>query len=83
VAVTNELAAAKRKEAGAVKSPQKFHIVSELSGCDGWVSTMVGNICSIPFGCGEEVAKFGGVVKGSGCGVATVFSCIYFEVGVY
>jgi hypothetical protein len=48
-----------------VIAPHKFHFVRELSGCDGCVSTMVGNICSISFGCGEEVVTFGGVVKGS------------------
>jgi hypothetical protein len=44
---------------------------------------MVGKICSISFGCGEEVAMFGGVVKGSDGGGETVFSCTYFEVGAY
>jgi hypothetical protein len=39
---------------------------------------MVGKKFSISFGCGEEVAMFGGVVKGSNGGGETVFSCIYF-----
>jgi hypothetical protein len=45
------------------------------------MSTMVGEICSISFGCGEGIAMFGGVVKGSDGGCETVFSCIDFEVG--
>jgi hypothetical protein len=75
VAVATELAApwwafdsfAPREEAGVVNAPHKLYFVYELSGCDGWVSTMVGKICSISFGCVEEVAMFGGVVKGSDC----------------
>jgi hypothetical protein len=89
VAVANELAAywefesfVPREEAGVVNAPHKSHFVCELSGCDGCVSTMVGRIFTISFGCGEKVAMFGGVVKGSDGGGETVFSCIYFEVGV-
>jgi hypothetical protein len=72
-----------REEQGVVYAPHKLHFVCELSGCDGWVSTMVDKICYISFGSGEEVAMFGGVVKGSYGGGETVFLCIYFEVGVY
>jgi hypothetical protein len=72
-----------REEAGGVNTPHEFHVVCELIGCDEWVSTMVGQICTISFGCGEEVAMFGGVVKGGDGEGETVLSCIYFEVGVY
>jgi hypothetical protein len=43
---------------------------------------MVGKICSISFGCGEDFVMFDGVVKGSYCGSETIFLCIGFEVGV-
>jgi hypothetical protein len=72
------------KEAGVVNAPHKFHFVCKLSGCDGWVSTMVGKICTtISFGCIEEVAMFGGVVKGSNDGGHAVFTCICFDVDIY
>jgi hypothetical protein len=41
---------------------------------------MEGKMCSISFGCGEEVAMFGGVVKGSGGGGERLFSCIFLRV---
>jgi hypothetical protein len=44
---------------------------------------MGGKIYFISFGCGEEFAMFGEVVKGSYGGGESVFSCICFEVGVY
>jgi hypothetical protein len=66
-----------------MSAPHRFHFVCELIGCDVWVSTMVGQICTICFGCGGEVAMFGGVVKGSDGRGKTVFSCLSFEVGVY
>jgi hypothetical protein len=47
-----------------VNAPHKFHFVCELSACEGGMSTMVGEICPICFGDGEEVATFGCVVKG-------------------
>jgi hypothetical protein len=72
VAIANELTAhwafesfIPCEEAGVVNAPQKFHFLSELSGYEGGVSAMVGEICAISFGCGEEVAMFGGVVEGS------------------
>jgi hypothetical protein len=43
------------------------------------VSILVGRICSVSFGCGEEVAMFGVVVKGSDVGCETEFSCISFR----
>jgi hypothetical protein len=46
------------------------------------MSTMVGEICPISFGCGEKVAMLGGVVKGSYGGGKIVLSCICFVVGV-
>jgi hypothetical protein len=55
-------------EAGVVSAPHEFHFVYELSGCEGGMSAMAGEICSISFGCGEEVAMFGGVVEGSDSG---------------
>jgi hypothetical protein len=66
------------EEAGVVKTPHKFHFVCELSGCEGGVSAMECEICAISFGCGEEVAMFGGVVKGGNGGGLYVFSCIGF-----
>jgi hypothetical protein len=71
VAAANELAAhwtfesfVLWEEVGVVIASRKFHFVCELSGCDGGVSTMVGKICSISFGCGEEVAMLGGSGEG-------------------
>jgi hypothetical protein len=78
VAIANELAAhwafesfVPWEEADSVNAPHKFHFVYELSGCDGWGSTMVGKICTISFGYGEEIAMFRGVMKGSNGGVST------------
>jgi hypothetical protein len=54
LAVANKLAAhwvfesfVPREEAGVVNAPHKFHFVCALSGCEGWVSTRVGKVCSI------------------------------------
>jgi hypothetical protein len=41
------------EEACVVKAPHKFHFVLEMSGYKRVVSD---EICSISFGCGEEVA---------------------------
>jgi hypothetical protein len=43
---------------------------------------MVGEICSIAIGCGEEVTMFGGVVEGNYGGDETEFSCNCFDIGV-
>jgi hypothetical protein len=50
-------------ETGVVNAPHNFHVVLELSGCEGGVSAMVVKICAISFGYSEEVTMFGGVVE--------------------
>jgi hypothetical protein len=39
---------------------------------------MVGEVCSISFGCGEEIAMFGGLVEGSDGWRETIFLFISF-----
>jgi hypothetical protein len=46
-------------------TPHKFHFICELCGCEGGMSATEGEISAITFGCGEDVAMFGGMVKGS------------------
>jgi hypothetical protein len=53
------------EDASVVNASHKFHFMCELSGCEAGVSAMVGEIRFISFGCGEEVAMFGGVAGGS------------------
>jgi hypothetical protein len=51
-----------------MNASHKVHFVCKLSGCEGGVSTMVGEICPSSFHGIEEVAMFGGVVETGGDG---------------
>jgi hypothetical protein len=75
VAIANELAAHRAlesfvpwEEAGVVNAPHNFHFLCELCGCEGGMSVVVGEIITISFGCGEEVAMFRVVMEGSDSG---------------
>jgi hypothetical protein len=71
------------EEAGVVDAPHNLYLVCDLSGRDRGVSIRIGEICSISFGFGLEVAMFGGVVEGSDGAGETLFSCICFDIDVY
>jgi hypothetical protein len=50
-----------------VDAPHKLHFVCELCGGEGGGSAVVGEVCSVKFGCGVEVTMLGDAVGGSYC----------------
>ena len=63
-------------------TPHEFLFVCELYISESRVIFVVGKVCAVRLGAGEECSVFGCLREGGVCVYCAVFVCVGFEVGV-